>query len=173
MLELLDFLPSVADFPRPGIIFRDVCPLLADPRAFAQALDSMEELIAGWQVDRLAGIEARGLIFAAALSVRLDRGLILLRKPGKLPPPVTAENYSLEYGQNQLEIQSNRLQPGSAVIIVDDVIATGGTLLAAKRLIERQGGRVSGILALLSLQALGGRERLQAAGANVASVLDA
>ncbi|HEX9139903.1 MAG TPA: adenine phosphoribosyltransferase [Steroidobacteraceae bacterium] len=173
MLELLDYLPCVADFPRPGIIYRDICPLLADPRAFAQALDRMKELIAGWQVDRLAGIESRGLIFAAALSVRLDRGLILIRKPGKLPPPVTAESYSLEYGHDQVEMQSNRLQPGSAVIIVDDVIATGGTLLAAKRLVERQGARVSGILALLSLQALGGHQRLLAAGANVASVLSA
>jgi len=173
MLELLDFLPCVADFPQPGIIFRDICPLLADPRAFAQALDRMEELVAGWKVDHLAGIDARGLIFAAALSVRLDRGLVLIRKQGKLPPPVTAENYSLEYGHDQVEMQSNRLQPGSAVIIVDDVIATGGTLLAAKRLVERQGAKVSGIVALLSLQALGGRERLQAAGANVASVLNA
>src|SRR5208282_1838834 len=173
MLELLDFLPCVADFPQPGIIFRDICPLLADPRAFAQALDRMEELVAGWKVDHLAGIDARGLIFAAALSVRLDRGLVLIRKQGKLPPPVTAENYSLEYGHDQVEMQSNRLQPGSAVIIVDDVIATGGTLLAAKRLVERQGAKVSGIVALLSLQALGGRERLRAAGANVASVLNA
>jgi adenine phosphoribosyltransferase len=173
MPDLLDFLPCVADFPRPGVVFRDICPLLADPRAFAQALDRMEELTADWKVDHLAGIDARGLIFAAALSVRLGRGLILIRKKGKLPPPVTAENYSLEYGHDQVEMQSNRLQPGSAVIIVDDVIATGGTLLAAKRLVERQGASVSGILALLSLQALGGRERLQAAGAKVASVLDA
>jgi len=173
MSDLLDLIPCVADFPRPGVIFRDICPLLADPRAFAQALDRMEELTADWKVDHLAGIDARGLIFAAALSVRLGRGLILIRKKGKLPPPVTAENYSLEYGHDQVEMQSNRLQPGSAVIIVDDVIATGGTLLAAKRLVERQGASVSGILALLSLQALGGRERLQAAGAKVASVLDA
>jgi adenine phosphoribosyltransferase len=171
MRDLLAYLPAVPDFPKPGIMFRDICPLLADAGAFAQAMDSMVELTRGWQVDCIAGIESRGLIFATALAARLQTGLVPVRKPGKLPPPTVREDYALEYGQDALEIQRQAIRPGSQVLLVDDVIATGGTLLAASRLVTQVGARVSGVAALLTIESLGGRERLVAAGLAVRSVL--
>ena len=111
------------------------------------------------------------MIFGAALASRLQRGLILVRKPGKLPPQTLSESYELEYGQDALEMQAQLLPPGSAVLLVDDVIATGGTLLAATRLVEKCGGRVSGVVALLSIESLGGAQRLRGAGHTVATAL--
>lgn len=171
--QLLDYLPSVPDFPRPGIVFRDICPLLADAAAFTRALDLMSERVQGWSFDYIVGIESRGLIFATALATRLHRGLVLVRKPGKLPPPTVRENYDLEYGQDALEIQRQILPRAASVLLVDDVIATGGTLLAAARLAEKCGARVQGALALLSLDQLGGAESLRKAGHRVASALNA
>ena len=173
MLKLLDYLPSVPDFPKPGVVFRDICPLLADATAFAEAVTAMSELVKGWSFEQIAGIESRGLIFGAALATRLRRGLVLVRKPGKLPLQILRENYALEYGQDALEIQPRSLRPSTAVLLVDDVIATGGTLLAAARLIEKSGCRVSGALALLSLDELGGRQLLRAAGYPVTAALRA
>ena len=171
MENLFDYLPSVPDFPKPGIVFRDICPLLAHATAFSQALAQMAQCIETWPIDRIAGIESRGLIFGAALASRLQRGLILVRKPGKLPPQTLSESYELEYGQDALEMQAQLLPPGSAVLLVDDVIATGGTLLAATRLVEKCGGRVSGVVALLSIESLGGAQRLRGAGHTVATAL--
>ena len=171
MLNLFDYLPSVPDFPKPGIVFRDIGPLLADAEAFSQALGLMAERAQHWPIERIAGIESRGLIFGAALAARLQRGLILVRKPGKLPPHTLSENYDLEYGQDALEIQTQLLPRDCPVLLVDDVIATGGTLLAAARLVEKCGGRVSGVLALLSLEKLGGAARLRAQGLNVSAAL--
>lgn len=171
MAELLDYLPSVPDFPKPGIGFRDICPLLANPDAFNRALTLMAEQVSAWPFERIVGVESRGLIFASALATRLHRGLVLVRKPGKLPPPTLAEKYALEYGQDALEMQAHILPRGSTVLLVDDVIATGGTLLAAARLVEKCDCRVAGVLALLSLEQLGGAQRLRAAGHQVASAL--
>jgi adenine phosphoribosyltransferase len=173
MRELLDYLPSVPDFPRPGVVFRDIGPLLADAEAFAQALTLMAGCVQDWPFERIVGIESRGLIFGAALAARLRRGLVLVRKPGKLPPQTRRESYDLEYGQDTLEMQQHILPQGSAVLLVDDVIATGGTLLAAARLVEKSGCRVSGVLALLSLEPLGGARALRAAGHRVATALSA
>jgi adenine phosphoribosyltransferase len=173
MRELLDYLPSVPDFPKPGIVFRDICPLLADAQAFARALTLMAEQVQDWPFDQIAGIESRGLIFGAALAARLQRGLVLVRKPGKLPPQTLRESYALEYGNDALEMQQRILPPGSRVLLVDDVIATGGTLLATARLVEKCGGRVSGALALLSLEGLGGAQQLRNAGIRVAAALSA
>ncbi len=171
MRDLLQYLPVVADFPRPGIAFRDICPLLADAAAFDQALASMEELVQHWQVDRIAGIESRGLIFAAALAARMHLGLVPIRKPGKLPPQTLRENYALEYGQDGLEVQHAAFQAADQVLLVDDVIATGGTLLAAARLVQRLGARVAGVVSVLEIRALDGRARLEAAGLEVRTVL--
>ena len=173
MRELLDYLPSVPDFPKAGIVFRDICPLLADAQALARALTLMTALVQDWPFEQVAGIESRGLIFAAALAARLQRGLVLVRKPGKLPPPTLRETYALEYGSDALEMQQRILPPGAQVLLVDDVIATGGTLLATARLVERCGGRVSGVLALLSLESLGGAQQLRSAGFRVAAALSA
>jgi len=161
----------VADFPRPGIAFRDICPLLADAAAFEQALASMEALARPWQADRIAGIESRGLIFAAALAARMRLGLVPIRKPGKLPPATVRENYALEYGQDGLEVQRCAFGNGHAVLLVDDVIATGGTLLAAARLVQGLGARVVGVVGLLEIAALDGRARLEQAGLEVRTVL--
>jgi adenine phosphoribosyltransferase len=171
MLNLLDFVPTVPDFPKPGIAFWDICPLLADARAFRQALDEMVQLSHAWPIDQIAGIESRGLIFASALANRLDRGLILIRKRGKLPPPTAVATYKLEYGQGALEIQPQVIRQGAAILLVDDVIATGGTLLAGRELVMGAGGHVSGVVALLELKALAGRGRLTEVGLPVATVL--
>lgn len=173
MRSLLGHLPVIEDFPRPGLRFRDISPLLADPRAFAQAVEGMAALVAGWQCEQLAGIESRGLIFATALATRLHLGVALLRKPGKLPPPVLRESYDLEYGQDALELQPARIRPGARVLLVDDVIATGGTLLAGARLVQKAGGRVLGAVALLEIAALPGSAALRAAGVPVVALLSA
>ena len=171
MLNLLDYVPTVPDFPRPGIAFWDICPLLADAAAFRQALDEMLRLSQTWPIDQVAGIESRGLIFASALASRLGRGLILIRKRGKLPPPTAVATYSLEYGQGALEIQPQVIRKNAAVLLDHDVIATGGTLLAAKELVRGAGGHVSGVVALLELRALAGLGRLTEVGLPVATVL--
>jgi adenine phosphoribosyltransferase len=173
MRDLAAYLPSVADFPRPGVTFRDICPLLADADAMSSALAQMQALIQGWQIDCLAGIESRGLIFGAALATRMHLGLIPIRKPGKLPPPTVRAAYELEYGQDSLEMQRSAIHPGNRVLLIDDVIATGGTLLAAARLVSELRGRTAGVVALLSLEGLGGRARLANAGLEVRSVLSA
>lgn len=170
-IQLDDFLPSVADFPRPGVVFRDICPLLADPAAFAQAIESMAAAASDWRVDRIAGIESRGLIFAAALALRMSRPLVPVRKPGKLPPPTVRAGYTLEYGSDSLEMQRGALHAGEQVLLVDDVIATGGTLLAATGLVRQLDATVCGVVALLAIGPLGGSERLEQAGVTARSLL--
>lgn len=171
MRDLSDFLTPVPDFPKPGIVFRDICPLLADAEAFDSALTAMRALTEDWRFDHIAGIESRGLIFAAALATRLHLGLLPVRKPGKLPPPTVRASYDLEYGQDALELQRQRVKPGDRILLVDDVIATGGTLLAASRLAQELGASTAGIVALASLEGIGGRQRLAAAGFAVRTVL--
>jgi adenine phosphoribosyltransferase len=171
MLNLLDYVPTVPDFPKPGIAFWDICPLLASADAFRQALDEMIRLSRAWPIDQVAGIESRGLIFASALASRLNLGLVLIRKRGKLPPPTAIATYNLEYGQDALEIQPQVIRPKAAVLLVDDVIATGGTLLASRELVNGAGGHVSGVVALLELKALAGVGRLTSVGLPVATVL--
>jgi adenine phosphoribosyltransferase len=171
MLNLRDYVPTVPDFPKPGVAFWDICPLLANAEAFRQALDEMLELSSGWPIDQIAGIESRGLIFASALASRLNLGLVLIRKRGKLPPPTATASYSLEYGQDALEIQPQVIRKNAAVLLVDDVIATGGTLLAGRDLVRGAGGQVSGVVALLELKSLAGLQRLTAVGLPVATIL--
>jgi adenine phosphoribosyltransferase len=173
MQSLLGHLPVVEDFPRPGVQFRDISPLLADPAAFARAVAGLAALTAGWRCEQVAGVESRGLIFATALAMHMQLGLALLRKPGKLPPPVLREAYDLEYGQDSLELQPARFLPGARVLLVDDVIATGGTLLAGARLVRKAGGQVVGAVALLEIAALPGSAALRAAGVPVAALLRA
>ena len=150
---------AVVDFPKPGITFRDVTPLLADAEAFADCIDALAEPWRDQHVQIVCGIEARGFIFGVALAPKLRAGFVPLRKPGKLPPPVMTVDYQLEYGSDQLEANSDTVQPGQRVLIVDDVLATGGTLVAASTLIERLGGNVVGASVLIELDALNGRSR--------------
>lgn len=152
----------VPDFPKPGILFRDITPLLAEAEGFRAAVDA---LLAPWRArppQVFCGVESRGFIFAAAMAQSLGCGFAPIRKPGKLPGPVLRERYSLEYGEDMLELRADALQPGSEVVVIDDVLATGGTLQAAARLVERSGARLAGAGVLIELVALQGRERLAA-----------
>ena len=149
---------DVPDFPQPGVLFKDITPLLADGAAFAAVI---AELGAGYEgVDKIAGIEARGFILAAPVALELSAGFVPVRKQGKLPAKTYAESYSLEYGTATLEVHTDAFAPGDRVLIVDDVLATGGTAAATADLVKRSGATVAGIVVLLELGFLAGREKL-------------
>jgi adenine phosphoribosyltransferase len=152
---------DVPDFPRPGIVFRDLAPLLGDPDALRFTVDALAEAFSGRRVDKVVGVEARGFIVAAPVAYRLGAGFVPVRKPGKLPWRTEAEEYALEYGVDRLEVHADALNPGDHVLVVDDVIATGGTARAATRLVERLGGTVAGIGLVVELTVLAGREKLE------------
>ena len=151
---------SVPDFPKPGIMFRDLSPVFADGAALRAVTDEIAAPFAG-RVDAVAGVEARGFVLAAAAAYALGVGMLIVRKPGKLPRPVIREDYALEYGTATLEVHPDELAPASRVLLLDDVLATGGTLTAATKLIERAGWTVAGISVVLELQELGGRSALE------------
>ncbi len=151
---------DVPDFPEPGVTFRDITPLLGDATAFATAVSGLVEQFQGVAVDRVVGVESRGFIFGAAVAFRIGAGFVPVRKPGKLPWAVVREKYQLEYGTDQLEIHRDAIHPGERILIVDDVLATGGTALATATLVETLGGSIAGLGFLLELDELGGRARL-------------
>jgi adenine phosphoribosyltransferase len=157
---LLDLIRDVPDFPQPGVTFRDITPLLRDPDGFRFAIDALADRFAGVTVDRVLGMEARGFILAAPIAYRLGASFIPVRKAGKLPWAVAREEYTLEYGTDKLEIHRDAIAPGDRVLIIDDVLATGGTAGATVRLVEGLGGKVVGIGFLIELVGLGGRARL-------------
>ena len=159
MHPLASFVRAVPDFPKPGIVFRDITPLLADAGAFARCIDALAEPWLGQGVQAVCGIESRGFIFGAALAQKLNAGFVPLRKPGKLPSPVTGVDYQLEYGSDRLEARDDALKPGERSLLVDDVLATGGTLLAARALVEQLGAQLAGAVVVIELDALGGRAR--------------
>lgn len=150
---------AVADFPKPGVTFRDVTPLLADAGGFARCIDALAEPWQGSQVQAVCGIESRGFIFGAALAQKLHAGFVPLRKPGKLPPPLVEVDYALEYGTDRLQARNDALRPGERTLVVDDVLATGGTLAAARTLVEKLGGELVGASVLIELDGLRGRDR--------------
>lgn len=152
---------DVADFPKPGIVFKDITPLLSDPSAFAGVVDAIAGLELSGQVDKVCGIEARGFILAAPAAYRMGIGFVPIRKHGKLPHVSEAASYALEYSEAIIEIHSDALKPGERVLLVDDVLATGGTARAAADLIQRLGGEVVGIVCLIELEFLKGRSRLE------------
>ncbi len=161
---------EIPDFPKPGIVFYDVTTLFGDRRAFRAALDRFVERFDGEPFDAVAGIEARGFVLAAALSYAMDKGLILVRKHGKLPAETYAESYSLEYGTSCLEIHRDACEPGQRVLIVDDLLATGGTARATAALVGRLGAAVHAHAFLIELQGLRGRAALD--GADVFALLE-
>ena len=161
MQDLADLIRAVPDFPSPGVLFRDVTPLLADAGGFARCIDALAEPWQGSGVQAVCGIEARGFIFGAALAQKLHAGFVPLRKPNKLPPPVVTVDYQLEYGSDRLEAQSDALKPGERVLLVDDVLATGGTLAAAATLVGLLGAELIGASVVIELVALHGRTRWQ------------
>ena len=168
--DLRALIRTIPDFPRPGIQFRDITTLLLDGTAFAAAV---ERMVSGVMTkpDLVAAIEARGFVFGAALAQRLGCGLLLIRKDGKLPGATIAEEYALEYGTDRLAIHVDACAPGASVHLVDDLIATGGTALAAVRLIRRAGASVSGVSFVVDLPDLGGAERLRQEGVAVHSLV--
>jgi adenine phosphoribosyltransferase len=151
---------DIPDYPQAGVTFRDITPLLGDAAGFQRAIDGLVERFAGVEVDRVIGIEARGFILAAPLALRLGAGFAPVRKAGKLPWAVAREEYSLEYGTDKLEIHRDAIHPGERVLVIDDVLATGGTAAATARLVEALGGVVAGLGFLIELVALGGRSQL-------------
>jgi adenine phosphoribosyltransferase len=159
-MDLRQVIRAVPDFPRPGILFRDIAPVLADPAAFRAAIDALAAIVSPLGANKLAAIESRGFLFAAPLADRLGLGLIPLRKPGKLPGAKISLSYALEYGEATLEMQTGALRSGERVVVVDDLLATGGTAEAAGRLLGQAGGRLSGFVFLVELAELGGRRRL-------------
>ncbi len=160
----------VPDFPEPGILFRDLTPVFTRAELFRGMVDAMVEPFAG-RYDAFAGIEARGFLLAGAASMRTDAGVLAVRKAGKLPRATLAESYALEYGEARLEVHADELDPGARVLVLDDVLATGGTAAATCALVERAGWEVAGVAVVLELEALGGRSAL--GGRDVFSLLQA
>jgi adenine phosphoribosyltransferase len=160
MNHLKTLIREVPDFPKPGINFYDITTLLKEPGGLRAVTDALRERHAGDVIDRVAGIEARGFIFAPALAYALHAGFVPIRKLKKLPAATERIEYSLEYGSDGVEIHRDAIQPGHSVLIVDDVLATGGTAAAAAKLIERLGGRVAGLGFVIELDALNGRQKL-------------
>jgi len=161
MKELKDYVRSIPDFPEKGIIFRDVTTVLQDPDGFNLAINSMQEKLKNVDFDLVLGAESRGFIFGAPIAYNLKKGFIPVRKKGKLPCETIEESYDLEYGKATLEIHKDAIKPGQKVVIVDDLIATGGTLEAIIKLVERLGGKVEKIICLIELPELNGKEKLK------------
>ena len=160
MDDLKNYVRSVPDFPKPGINFYDITTLLMDPVGFRKALDEMEQFVRSKNADKIISIESRGFVFGAALADRLHLGLVTARKPGKLPYKTISEEYDLEYGTDTIEVHKDAVSSGDRVVVVDDLIATGGTALAACKLTEKLGGEVVGISAVIDLSFLPWREKL-------------
>ena len=159
-IDLRQLIRSVPDFPKPGIVFRDITPLLADPAGLDQAVAQLAEPYRDRKVDRVAAIESRGFIFGAAVARQLKAGFVPIRKPGKLPAATTKVSYELEYGSDSIEIHTDAISPGQRVLLIDDLLATGGTMAAACELVEGLGGEIIAIGFVIELAFLKGREKL-------------
>ena len=168
-MDLCQYIRDIPDFPIEGILFRDITPLLQDPLALNEAMRQLAAPYDDSQIDLVAGIESRGFIFGVPVAQTLGAGFVPIRKPGKLPAETYSVEYSLEYGTNTLELHRDGVQPGDKVLIIDDLLATGGTARAAAELVEACGGTVVGIAFLIELTDLGGREKLS--GYDVLSVI--
>jgi adenine phosphoribosyltransferase len=157
---LSGFIREIPDYPKPGVVFRDLTPLFGDAGAFARTIDALVEGFSGIGVDRVIGIEARGFVLAAPVAYKMGAGFVPVRKAGKLPWAVAREEFDLEYGSDKLEIHRDALHPDERVLIIDDVLATGGTAAATTRLVEALGAQVAALGFVLELSSLGGRSRL-------------
>jgi adenine phosphoribosyltransferase len=159
-MDLSQYIRDIPDFPKPGILFKDITPLLAEPRAFRYAVEQLAEHYPAQKVDVVAAAEARGFLFAAPLALRMNKPLVPLRKPGKLPHKTHSLRYELEYGSAELHVHIDAVAPGARVLLIDDLLATGGTMEASCRLIEKAGGKVVACAFLVELAFLNGRARL-------------
>lgn len=159
-MNLKKYIREIPDFPKPGILFEDITPLLGSPEAFAYVISEFQNLLEGTKVDAIAAIESRGFMFAAPLALQRGVPFVPLRKPGKLPYETISFEYELEYGTNALEIHKDALTPGQSVVIIDDLLATGGTAKAACKLVERLGAQVTKVLFVIELAFLNGTKQL-------------
>lgn len=152
---------SIPDFPKEGILFKDITPLLKDKGSLKEAIVKMADMFRNYEIDYVVGIEARGFLIGTPLAIELDKGFIPIRKPGKLPHEVLTKSYQLEYGTNEIEIHKDAFNKGDKILLVDDLLATGGTTLAATEMIEELGGEIVGCAFLLELDELAGRKKLK------------
>jgi adenine phosphoribosyltransferase len=159
-MDLKDHIRDIPDFPKPGILFRDISPLLANPESLQYSIDLIAEQVAGYSPDYIAAIESRGFMFGMPLAYKMGLGFAPVRKPGKLPAAVHSASYDLEYGTDTLELHQDAFPSGSRVLIIDDLIATGGTAAAAAKLVEQTGSKVVGFGFVIELEALQGRSQL-------------
>ena len=162
-----DYIRTIVDFPHEGILFRDVTTLFADPRGFRMAIDQLLQPYAGMRIDKVVGLEARGFILGGAVAHQLSTGFVPIRKKGKLPGPTLSQAYTLEYGEAVVEVHQDAMAPGEMVLLVDDLLATGGTAEAGIKLLERLGAEVIGCAFVVDLPDLGGRKKLEAMGMDV------
>ncbi len=158
--HLKKYIRNIPDFPKPGILFRDITPLLSDPEAFRDAVDTLRDRYHGRKIDKVVAIESRGFVFASPVAYELGAGFIPLRKPGKLPSETISESYSLEYGETALEVHRDAISPGDRVLVLDDLLATGGTAAAAVSLVKKLGGVVIEACFVIELKPLNGRRKL-------------
>lgn len=170
MKSLADYIRAIPDFPKPGILFRDITTLIEDREGFRQAIDELAAAAEQFApIDKVAAPEARGFVFGAPLAVRLGAGLVLMRKKGKLPGKTVSAEYSLEYGTDEIFIHEDSVKPGERVLVIDDLLATGGTIEGCCRLLESRGARISAVGFVIELVDLGGREKLS--GRNIFSLV--
>ncbi|MEP1586451.1 MAG: adenine phosphoribosyltransferase [Tateyamaria sp.] len=170
MKTVQDYIRTIPDFPHEGIMFRDVTTLFADPRGFRLAVDLMLHPYAGLEIDKVVGLEARGFILGGAIAHQLSVGFVPVRKQGKLPGATITQAYTLEYGEAVVELHDDAIQPGEKILVVDDLLATGGTAEAGIKLIERLGGEVISCAFVIDLPDLGGRKRLEGMGMDVTAL---
>ncbi len=161
---------NIPDFPKPGIQFKDISPVFLNPKLYEEVIEDLANFSRG-KIDAVCGIESRGFLFGIAIAVALDIPFILIRKKGKLPPPVVSQEYNLEYGTAEIEIREGQILPGQRILIHDDLLATGGTTEAAGKLIKKQGAIVSQFSFLIGLQFLNGEEKLKSFGSEIYSIL--
>lgn len=161
MKKLEDYVVSIPDFPKKGIIFRDITSVIQDPDGLELAIDTLLEMIEFEDIDIIVGPEARGFIFGMPIAYELHKGFVMIRKKGKLPRETVSRSYALEYGHAEVEIHKDAIKPGQKVVLVDDLLATGGTMEANIKLVEELGGIVVKVIFLIELEGLGGRERLK------------
>jgi adenine phosphoribosyltransferase len=170
-MDFKSIIRTIPDHPKKGIMFRDITTLLGNPRAFRSAVDLLVQPYAGVRIDKVAGIEARGFIMGGAVAHQLSVGFVPVRKKGKLPWQVLGEDYDLEYGKDRIEIHIDAVKRGDNVVVVDDLIATGGTSFAAIKLLERAGAKVIGCLFVIDLPELGGADKIRALGKDVTTLV--
>jgi adenine phosphoribosyltransferase len=170
--ELIAAIRNIPDYPKPGIMFRDITTLLGNPRAFRRSVDELVHPFAGTKIDKVAGMEARGFILGGAVAHQLSAGFVPIRKKGKLPHDTVRIAYSLEYGVDEMEMHRDAIQPGEKVVLVDDLIATGGTAEGAVKLLKQMGADIIAACFIIDLPELGGRKKLEALGVNVRTLVE-